>query len=116
MGRGLFSSLRARMALLLSVAVLVTVASTVLLVFALGAANTQLDRLVSAQNRLELLSAISGRMGDYALTSLQTAQQPGERTREALVSARARRLRRSTASRKRSATTFSGFRTRSSAR
>lgn len=92
MGRGLFSSLRARMALLLSVAVLVTVASTVLLVFALGAANTQLDRLVSAQNRLELLSAISGRMGDYALTSLQTAQQPGERTREALVSARAAAL------------------------
>lgn len=87
MGRGLFSSLRARMALLLSVAVLVTVASTILLVVALGAANTQLDRLVSAQNRLELLSAISGRIGDYALMALQTAQQPSARTREALATA-----------------------------
>lgn len=88
MGRGLFSSLRARMALLLSVAVLVTVASTILLVVALGAANTQLDRLVSAQNRLELLSAISGRIGDYALMALQTAQQPNARTQEALGTAR----------------------------
>ncbi len=88
MGRGLFSSLRARMALLLSVAVLVTAASTLVLVFALGAASNQLDRLVSAQNRLELLSAISGRIGDYALMALQTAQQPSTRTHEALETAR----------------------------
>ncbi|GLK73687.1 HAMP domain-containing histidine kinase [Ancylobacter dichloromethanicus] len=88
MGRGLFSSLRARMALLLSVAVLVTAASTLVLVAALGAASNQLDRLVSAQNRLELLSAISGRIGDYALMSLQTAQQPSARTYEALATAR----------------------------
>ena len=88
MGRGLFSSLRARMALLLSVAVLVTAASTLVLVVALGAASNQLDRLVSAQNRLELLSAISGRIGDYALMALQTAQQPGARTHEALAMAR----------------------------
>lgn len=88
MGRGLFSSLRARMALLLSVAVLVTAASTLVLVFALGAASNQLDRLVSAQNRLELLSAISGRIGDYALMALQTAQQPSARTQEALAMAR----------------------------
>ncbi|WP_244517918.1 sensor histidine kinase [Ancylobacter rudongensis] len=76
------------MALLLSVAVLVTAASTLVLVFALGAASNQLDRLVSAQNRLELLSAISGRIGDYALMALQTAQQPSTRTHEALETAR----------------------------
>ncbi|CAA0088822.1 Adaptive-response sensory-kinase SasA [Starkeya nomas] len=87
-GRGLFASLRARMALLLSVAVLVTAASTAALVLALGAANTQLDRLVSAQHRLELLSVISGRIGDYALMALQTAQQPSARTYESLVAAR----------------------------
>ncbi|WP_245261730.1 HAMP domain-containing sensor histidine kinase [Ancylobacter sp. FA202] len=76
------------MALLLSVAVLVTAASTLVLVVALGAASNQLDRLVSAQNRLELLSAISGRIGDYALMALQTAQQPSTRTHEALAMAR----------------------------
>lgn len=82
MGRGLFASLRARMALLLSVAVLVTAASTFALVLALGAVNAQLDRLVSAQTRLELLSAISGRIGDYALMALQAGHEmPGsERT------------------------------------
>lgn len=63
------------MALLLAVAVLVTAASTLALVFGLGAANAQLDRLVSAQNRLELLSAISGRIGDYALVALQAGHE-----------------------------------------
>lgn len=71
----MFSSLRARMALLLAVAVLVTVASTLALIFGLGAANAQLDRLVSAQNRLELLSAVSGRIGDYALVALQAGHE-----------------------------------------
>lgn len=82
MGRGLFSPLRARIALLLAVAVLVTAASTFALVLALGAANTQLDRLVSAQGRLELLSTISGRIGDYALIALQAGHEPpnAERT------------------------------------
>ncbi|MCK0208708.1 ATP-binding protein [Starkeya koreensis] len=66
----------------MSVAVLVTAASTVALVMALGAVNAQLDRLVSAQTRLELLSTISGRIGDYALMALQAGhEQPGaERT------------------------------------
>ncbi|ADH88372.1 integral membrane sensor signal transduction histidine kinase [Ancylobacter novellus DSM 506] len=63
------------MALLLAVAVLVTAASTLALVFGLGAANAQLDRLVSAQSRLELLSAISGRIGDYALVALQAGHE-----------------------------------------
>ncbi len=88
MGRVLFSSLRTRMALLLAVAVLVTAASALLLVAALGTVNAQLDRLVSAQKRLELLSSISGRIGDYALISLQAAQQPTARADEALAGAR----------------------------
>ncbi|MBS9478028.1 sensor histidine kinase [Ancylobacter radicis] len=92
MGRVLFSSLRTRMALLLAVAVLVTAASAALLVAALGTTNNQLDRLVSAQSRLELLSSISGRIGDYALISLQAAQQPGPRGEEALGAARAATL------------------------
>ncbi|MDQ0510081.1 sensor histidine kinase [Ancylobacter amanitiformis] len=76
------------MALLLAVAVFVTAAAAVLIVVVLGRANVELDRLVSAQNRLELLSSISGRIGDYALVSLQSAQQPGERNRDALAAAR----------------------------
>jgi signal transduction histidine kinase len=75
MVRGIFSSLRARMALLLAVAVLITAASVALLVGTLGAANDQVERLVGAQKRLELLSALSGRIGDYALVSLQAAQE-----------------------------------------
>ena len=63
------------MALLLAVAVLVTAASAVLIVFVLGKANIELDRLVSAQNRLELLSGISGRIGDYALMAMQAGHE-----------------------------------------
>lgn len=63
------------MALLLSVAVFVTAASTLALVLALGAVSSQLDRLVSAQTRLELLSTISGRIGDYALLALQAGHE-----------------------------------------
>lgn len=63
------------MALLLAVAVLITAASTALLVGTLGAANDQVERLVGAQKRLELLSALSGRIGDYALVSLQASQE-----------------------------------------
>ena len=63
------------MALLLAVAVLITAASVALLVGTLGAANDQVERLVGAQKRLELLSALSGRIGDYALVSLQAAQE-----------------------------------------
>jgi two-component system OmpR family sensor kinase len=75
MVRGIFSSLRARMALLLAVAVLITAVAAALLVGTLGAANDQVERLVGAQKRLELLSALSGRIGDYALVSLQASQE-----------------------------------------
>ncbi|GLK84321.1 sensor histidine kinase [Ancylobacter defluvii] len=90
--RGRMSSLRARMALLLAVAVLVTAVSAASLVTALGVVNAEVDRLVSAQQRLELLSGLSGRIGDYALVALQAAQAPdglgnlpaaGDRAREA---------------------------------
>ncbi|HEY9215861.1 MAG TPA: HAMP domain-containing sensor histidine kinase [Ancylobacter sp.] len=91
MVRVLFSSLRARMALLLAVAVFVTAASAIVLVVTLGAANTQVERLVTAQKRLELLSGISGRIGDYALVALQAAQEPTGQ-HEALASARQRTL------------------------
>ncbi len=64
------------MALLLAVAVLVTAVSAAVLVLVLGRANAEVDRLASAQTRLELLSSLSGRIGDYALIALQAAQQP----------------------------------------
>lgn len=63
------------MALLLAVAVIIAAASALALVGTLGAANEQVERLVGAQKRLELLSALSGRIGDYALVSLQAAQE-----------------------------------------
>lgn len=90
MGRVSFSSLRAHIAMLLAVAVLVTAASAGLLVVTLGAANAELDRLVSAQKRLELLSAISGRIGDYALVALQAAQDARGPGRDGLSAARQR--------------------------
>ncbi|HSI42343.1 MAG TPA: ATP-binding protein [Xanthobacteraceae bacterium] len=76
MWRAFFRSLRARMALLLAVAVLVTAASTAALIGTLGLANDQVERLVSAQQRLDLLSSLSGRIGDYALVALQAAEAP----------------------------------------
>ncbi|MCB4768100.1 HAMP domain-containing protein [Ancylobacter sp. Lp-2] len=90
--RGRMSSLRVRMALLLAVAVLVTAVSAASLVTVLGFVNGEVDRLVSAQQRLELLSGLSGRIGDYALVALQASQVPdglgnlpaaGDRAREA---------------------------------
>lgn len=86
----ILSSLRVRMALLLVVAVLVTAASAGLLVYTLGAASHQLDRLVSAQKRLDLLSAVSGRIGDYALVALQAAQEGRGLGRDGLNAARQR--------------------------
>ncbi|MBS7539466.1 HAMP domain-containing protein [Ancylobacter lacus] len=64
------------MALLLAVAVLVTAVSAAALIGVLGRANAEVDRLASAQTRLELLSSLSGRIGDYALIALQASQQP----------------------------------------
>ncbi|MBS7535664.1 HAMP domain-containing protein [Ancylobacter sonchi] len=80
------------MALLLAVSVLVTAVSAAALVAVLGFVNGEVDRLASAQQRLELLSGLSGRIGDYALVALQAAQAPdglgnlpaaGDRAREA---------------------------------
>ncbi|MDQ4062093.1 MAG: HAMP domain-containing protein, partial [Pseudomonadota bacterium] len=62
------------MALLLATSVAVTAAAALALTWALGAANAQVERLASAQRRFELLSAISGRVGDYALVALQAAE------------------------------------------
>ncbi|WP_246251833.1 sensor histidine kinase [Ancylobacter pratisalsi] len=76
------------MALLLAVAVLVTAASTAMLVTTLGAANVQVDRLVNAQNRLELLSGISGRIGDYAVVALRSAHDPQLRQQGAMTAVR----------------------------
>lgn len=70
------SSLRARMALVLASAVLVTAAAAVALVVMLGLVSGEVDRLASAQRRLDLLSSLSGRIGDYALVALQVAQGP----------------------------------------
>ncbi|MCS0504233.1 sensor histidine kinase [Ancylobacter mangrovi] len=76
------------MALLLAVAVLVTAASALMLVTTLGAANQQVERLVTAQSRLELLSGISARIGDYALVALRSAQDPSLRAQGAMTVAR----------------------------
>ena len=62
------------MALLLAATVAVTAAAALALTWALGAADDQVERLASAQRRFELLSAISGRVGDYALVALQAAE------------------------------------------
>lgn len=84
MRRSLFRSLRIRMALLLATAVLTTALSGVAVVWIFRVADDHVEALASAQRRLELLSAISGRVGDYALIAMQTTEQKGQPDRLSL--------------------------------
>ena len=71
-------SLRAQMAVFSAAALTTTVLAAGALVWALGAANWHVERLASAQRRLELISAIPGRVGDYGLSALQASEAPKE--------------------------------------
>src|SRR5690606_21967475 len=69
-------SLRFRLALLLAAAVMMTAVAAVAITAVIGLTNDHVEGLSSAQRRIELLSALSGRIGDYALTAMQLAGQP----------------------------------------
>jgi two-component system OmpR family sensor kinase len=70
----LLRSLRFRLAVLVAAVVLATGAAAAALAWTLALANDHVSELSSAQRRLEDLSAISSRVGDYALAALQTTQ------------------------------------------
>lgn len=72
------------MALLLATAVLTTVAAGLAVALTFKVADDHVEELASAQRRLELLSAISGRVGDYALVALQTTESQGQPDRLSL--------------------------------
>ncbi|MET0314317.1 MAG: HAMP domain-containing sensor histidine kinase [Hansschlegelia sp.] len=74
MWRNKFRSLRIRLAILVSSVVLATGAAAIAVAWTFAVANEHVGELSSAQRRLELLSAISSRVGDYALVALQTTQ------------------------------------------
>lgn len=82
-------SLRIRLALLLVAAVAMILGAALTLTWALSATNEQVESLASAQRRVELLSALSQRVGDYGLVALQAAEQPGGSS-DSLAAARAR--------------------------
>ncbi|GLK55521.1 signal transduction histidine kinase [Methylopila capsulata] len=84
MWRSIFRSLRVRMALLLATAVLTTAAAGLAVALTFKVADDHVEELASAQRRLELLSAISGRVGDYALVALQTTESQGQPDRLSL--------------------------------
>jgi two-component system OmpR family sensor kinase len=74
MWRRWFRSLRVRLAILVAAVVLTTGAAAAALVWTLSLADDHVSELSSAQRRLEDLSAISSRVGDFALAALQTTQ------------------------------------------
>ncbi|MFJ5487385.1 hypothetical protein ACIKTA_07080 [Hansschlegelia beijingensis] len=74
MWRRAYQSLRFRLAVLVATVVIVTGAAAFAVAWTLGVASGHVSELSSAQRRLELLSAVSGRVTDYALTALQTTQ------------------------------------------
>lgn len=69
-------SIRFRLALLISGAALVAVAAAVGLVFALKVVDTTLARASDAQSRLDLLTEISGRLADFGLVAIDSANRP----------------------------------------
>ncbi|MFD1701767.1 ATP-binding protein [Methylopila henanensis] len=84
MWRSFLRSLRVRMALLLAAAVLTTVAAGLAVVWTFVIADDHVEGLASAQRRLELLSSLSGRVGDYALVAMQTTEAKGQPDRLSL--------------------------------
>lgn len=76
MAAALLPSLRLRLALLLIVSLGVALGAALLLIWALNTTSERVDSLASAQSRIELLSALSQRVGDYALLALRAAERP----------------------------------------
>lgn len=74
MTRRLFRSIRLRLAILVVAVVAVTIAAAIATAWTFALANSHVSDLASAQRRLEHLSTISSRIGDYALIALQTTQ------------------------------------------
>jgi len=74
MWRRAHQSLRFRLAILVATVVVVTGAAAFAIAWTLAVASGHVSELSSAQRRLELLSAVSGRVADYALSALQTTQ------------------------------------------
>ncbi|GLK69132.1 sensor histidine kinase [Hansschlegelia plantiphila] len=67
-------SLRLRLAILVAAVVLTTAAAALAVAWTFSRAEEHVSELSSAQRRLELLSSISSRVGDYALVALQTTE------------------------------------------
>lgn len=74
MPRIVLRSLRLRLALLAGGALLMAVSSAGALILALNATDRLVGRLAAAEHRLELLSGLSGRVGEYALVALQATE------------------------------------------
>lgn len=83
-GPSALRSLRVRMALLLATAVLAIAAAGLAVAWTFAIADDYVEELASAQRRLELLSAASGRVGDYALIAMQTTEAKGQPDRLSL--------------------------------
>ncbi|MGA0531184.1 ATP-binding protein [Hansschlegelia sp. KR7-227] len=82
MWRHVFRSLRIRMAILVAAVVAVTAAAAIATVWTFTIADDHVKELAAAQRRLEHLSAISSRVGDYALIALQTTQSHANQSDE----------------------------------
>ncbi|TBN54596.1 HAMP domain-containing histidine kinase [Hansschlegelia quercus] len=74
MTRRLFRSLRLKLAILVATVVVAIAAAAAAAAWTFIVADRHVGELASAQRRLEHLSTISSRVGDYALIALQTTQ------------------------------------------
>jgi signal transduction histidine kinase len=72
--RRLFRSLRLKLAILVATVVVAIAAAAAAAAWTFIVADRHVGELASAQRRLEHLSTISSRVGDYALIALQTTQ------------------------------------------
>ena len=72
-------SLRARFAFLVGSAALLAVLAAGGLFWALHAAERTLERTLAAQNRLDLLAELSGRLADYGLVTIDAISAPTPR-------------------------------------
>ncbi len=69
-------SIKFRLALLIAGAALIAVAAAGGLFFALRFMDGTLDRAIEAQRRLDLLTEVSGRLTDYGLAAIDSANAP----------------------------------------
>jgi two-component system, OmpR family, sensor kinase len=82
-------SLKARLALIVGSAVLIALMATGGLFVALQATEAALERTLAVQARLDLLTELSGRLGEYGLAAVDSVAGPSSRP-ERLTDARAR--------------------------